>query len=358
MCTRVLNNKDHPFSATARNMDWRTQFKNSFYGYRAGIYHGPDPSVDSNPGHQITWTSKYASIVITSEGLICDGMNEHGLVINGLWDASATYAPDSSSCAQTGSEMTLGELSGYVLDNYASVLAAMEGISAMTINFVAAPLPYSDKLLTAHLSISDTLGDSAIIELNGGKLVIYHNRDYRVMTNQPGFSKQLQLNEYWLWTWNKTNNAVPTFTIPGDLSSCSRFQRATCNINNVRTAVSTDDSLAQAFAVVSTCLTPIGTVNSRDPKGDNPNDAETNWQTVFDHRNLRYYFTNRRTLGTCFVDLKVLMQNQLSADGNAIVTLPLVTIDRAKGETEFTSVVLYGDVTSLLAAEPSTVGGK
>jgi choloylglycine hydrolase len=44
-----------------------------------------------------------------------------------------------------------------------------------------------------HLSLADKTGDSAIIEYIGGKVKIYHSRNYTVMTNSPTFDRQLKL---------------------------------------------------------------------------------------------------------------------------------------------------------------------
>ncbi len=49
---------------------------------------------------------------------------------------------------------------------------------------------------TVPLSISDASGDPAVFEFIDGELVIHHSRDYRDMTNEPVFEKQLTLNKY------------------------------------------------------------------------------------------------------------------------------------------------------------------
>jgi penicillin V acylase-like amidase (Ntn superfamily) len=44
---------------------------------------------------------------------------------------------------------------------------------------------------TVHLAMEDASGDSAIVEHIDGKAVVYHGREFRVMTNDPPYEKQL-----------------------------------------------------------------------------------------------------------------------------------------------------------------------
>ena len=44
-------------------------------------------------------------------------------------------------------------------------------------------MPDGSRLATLHLSISDATGDCAIFEYVGGKLTVYHSKEYKVMTN-------------------------------------------------------------------------------------------------------------------------------------------------------------------------------
>ena len=70
-----------------------------------------------------------------------------------------------------------------------------------------------------HFSISETTGDSAIVEYIGGKQIIHHSREYQVMTNSPTFDKQLALDEYW-------KGIGGTTVLPGTNRAADRFTRS------------------------------------------------------------------------------------------------------------------------------------
>ncbi len=88
---------------------------------------------------------------------------------------------------------------------------------------VAADLPNGSSA-SAHLSLSDRTGDSAIFEYIDGELVIHHGREYKVMINSPPFDGQIPLNAYWneiggLTFLPGTNRASDRFALAGEVSA-------------------------------------------------------------------------------------------------------------------------------------------
>src|SRR5262249_30776961 len=108
---------------------------------------------------------KYGSLAVSSyEAGTADGMNEKGLVMNGLYLVESDYGkPDSRP---TMSIMTYGQ---YVLDNFASVAEAVDGLSSDSFRVIAPVLP-NGRGATMHMSLSDPTGDSAIFEWLDGML--------------------------------------------------------------------------------------------------------------------------------------------------------------------------------------------
>lgn len=53
--------------------------------------------------------------------------------------------------------------------------------------------PATGEVPAVHLALDDATGDSAIIEYIDGKATVWHDRDYRVMTNSPTYDKQIEL---------------------------------------------------------------------------------------------------------------------------------------------------------------------
>ena len=80
-----------------------------------------------------------------------------------------------------------------MLDNFATVDEAVAFIDENTFQVVSDLMPDGSRLATLHLSISDATGDCAIFEYTGGKLTVYHSKEYKVMTNSPTYNKQLVL---------------------------------------------------------------------------------------------------------------------------------------------------------------------
>lgn len=72
---------------------------------------------------------------------------------------------------------------------------------------------------TAHLSLSDPSGDSAVLEYVNGKLFIHHGRNCKVRANAPTFDQQLALDTNWRTTGGQT-------MLPGTNRAADRFVRA------------------------------------------------------------------------------------------------------------------------------------
>ena len=57
-------------------------------------------------------------------------------------------------------------------------------------------------------------------------MVIWHDRSYQVMTNEPTFERQLAIREYW-------QGVNPREFMPGTVRATDRFVRASIYINAV-----------------------------------------------------------------------------------------------------------------------------
>jgi choloylglycine hydrolase len=153
-------------------------------------------------------------------------------------------------------------------------------------------VPGEERLATLHLSMSDAIGDSAIIEYIDGKQVIHHDRKYQVMTNSPAFEKQLALDEY----WKSIGGAV---MLPGTNRAADRFARASFYINAIPKDESPDITVASVFSVIRNVSVPYGISTP-----DQPNISSTRWRTVSDQKRKIYYFESALTPNTFWVDFK------------------------------------------------------
>lgn len=306
MCTRIFNNfnKKNQFLTTARNMDWATGLPTSLFAFRNDKKNPMKKSGMSDQDEDsLVWTAKYDSIVTMvgndDQYGASDGINSQGLVANLLYDSNASYhRKDGSSCKNLDVLRWLQ----FVLDTCCSVKEVVEKFdenATPKIQLIGGIVPGSTKPASLHLSVSDAFGDSAIIEVDKGKYIIYNNPEFRVMTNEPSYAKQIELNQFWRWQWNNENN-FPSNTLPGGTFPSDRFARASYYLNHLYTTVSIDDSLAQSKSVVMNASVPVN-FKSGDLK--HPNIAQTLWSTIASHTDLRYYFCNSRTLGNIWVDL-------------------------------------------------------
>ena len=53
--------------------------------------------------------------------------------------------------------------------------------------------PATGEVPAVHLALSDSTGDSAVIEYTDDEATVWHSPDYKVMTNSPTYDQQLEL---------------------------------------------------------------------------------------------------------------------------------------------------------------------
>ncbi|MBX9189170.1 linear amide C-N hydrolase [Bacteroides sp. K03] len=284
MCTRVVYSGTNGMVATGRSMDWKTEMHSNLWAFPKGMMRNGEAGTNS-----LKWTSRYGSVVTSAfEIASTDGMNEKGLVANLLWLPETQYPVRDKN--KPGLAITAWVQ--YMLDNFATVEEAVSYIDEDTFQVVSDMMPDGSRLATLHLSISDVTGDCAIFEYVGGRLTVYHNKDYKVMTNSPTYDKQLALNEYW-----KTIGGLSF--LPGTNRAADRFARASFYINALP---KTDDeriAVASVFSVVRNASVPYGISTPESPEI-----STTQWRTVSESKSLRYFFESSLTPNTFWVDLR------------------------------------------------------
>ncbi len=284
-CTRLVYKGPENTVITARSMDWSSEIDPNIWIFPRGIER--DGAVGPL---SVKWKSKYGSIISTAWDIAtADGMNEKGLVANVLWLVETKYPVFNPQGSKPG--VTIAMWAQYVLDNYATVKEAVDGLKDEPFVFVSDYLPGTDKFATVHLSISDEKGDNAIFEYVGGKLVIHHDPSYVVMTNSPVFEQQLALNEYW--------KGIPgTVMLPGTNRAADRFVRASYYIHAIPQTSDIRTSVASVFSVIRNCSVPFGISSPTEP-----NISSTRWRSVSDQKNRIYYFETVLTPNVFWVTL-------------------------------------------------------
>ncbi|MGO4405042.1 linear amide C-N hydrolase [Bosea sp. RAF48] len=284
-CTRFVYFGANGSVVTARSMDWKSDIATNLWILPRGVERTGETGANT-----ARWTAKYGSVIASAYDISSsDGVNEAGLSANLLWLVESEY-PKFEAGSKPGLSISLW--AQYVLDNFATVSEAVAALREEPFTIITDAMPGEDRLATVHLSLSDSSGDSAIIEYVGGKQVIHHDRAYQVMTNSPIFEKQLALAEYW-------KQIGGTVMLPGTNRASDRFVRAAFYANAIPKDPDPNRAVASVFSVIRNVSVPYGLTTP-----DQPNISSTRWRTVFDHARKLYFFESALTPNTFWVDLK------------------------------------------------------
>ena len=173
-CTRAVYVGSEGLVITGRSMDWLEDMHSHLWAFPAGIKRN-----GAGGANTPEWVAKYGSVVVSGYDIgSADGMNEKGLVANLLYLAESDYGTTEDKPI-----LSISLWAQYVLDNFATVAEAVDALKPEPFRIVAPVLP-NGKGAQLHLAISDETGDSAIFEYIGGKLLIHHGKQYRVMTTR------------------------------------------------------------------------------------------------------------------------------------------------------------------------------
>ncbi|HBJ69571.1 linear amide C-N hydrolase [Alcaligenes nematophilus] len=299
-CTRAVFLGDNGQVITGRSMDWKLDVGTNLWIFPRGEKRTGEAGPSS-----IEWTSKYGSVIASGYDLAStDGANEKGLNVNLLWLVESQY-PTPQKGDKTLSMSLWGQ---YVLDNFATVAEAVAALEKNPFVVISDKVPNEERLATLHLSMSDSSGDSAIIEYIDGKQHIHHSRKYQVLTNSPTFDQQLAIRDYW-------QSVGGMNMLPGTSRAADRFARASFYIDAVPRNLSDDKAVASVLSVMRNASTPYGMTVP-----DQPNNSSTRWRTVFDHQRSLYYFDSVLSPGAFWVDMRKV---DFSAETGKVMKLDL-----------------------------------
>ncbi len=310
-CTRVLWNDNKLAVVAGRTMDWPESTEPIITVLprgmsRDGGHAGATVAVAANPAK---WTSKYGSMVTTIYGIgSADGFNEQGLGVHMLYlDVTDFSARDTRKPG-----VHAGLWAQYALDNAANVTEALAALDKIQV----VPVKAHGHQANVHLALEDASGDSAIIEYIGGKPVVHHGREYRVMTNDPTYDQQLALLQK--QDFSKPSSDMP---LPGNVNPVDRFQRAVYYMALLPKPKDEREAVASVFAIARNVSVPFGA----------PYQSfgiyNTEYRTVLNLTDKRYYFELTTSPNVIWADLlkmnlkpgasvMVLNPNNIALSGN------------------------------------------
>jgi len=274
MCTRVLWNENKLGVITGRTMDWPESTKPLLTVTPQGHHrHGGKMAgqtvVAANP---LEWTSRYGSLATSIYGIgTVDGLNERGFAAHALYLKSTELAERD----QTRPGLHMGLWAQYLLDNATTVAEAVSLMDYVQLVMVQA----HGFQATLHLVVEDADGDSAVFEHIGGKLVVHHGRQYRLMTNDPTYDEQLRL-----LAQQDYSHPSMDLPVPGNVSAIDRFQRAAYFSQLLPEPADEREAAASMLAIMRNVSVPFGA-----PYGEF-GVYNTEYRTVCDLANRRYFF--------------------------------------------------------------------
>lgn len=289
-CSRVVYLGDNnDIILVGRTLDWRTPIPTNLYVYPAGMEKQSMPS-----GPMLKWTSKYGSVLAVGyDGGVTEGMNERGLVMNGLFCKDSVYkeaiGPEDSTPV-----MSLAVLVSYFLDNFATVDEAEAWLKANPFNIYGKTFDGGTVSLL-HWALTDRTGTTLIMEYDGGELRLFKGREFQVLTNDPQQEAMKSIENYWTGIGGMN-------MLPGTVKSADRFVRASFFIKHVPT----NFARPQAFAAINSIMGTVSVPYGYEIEGE-PNVSSTQWTSFADLSAGRYYFRFADNLGTFYIDMRSLI---------------------------------------------------
>lgn len=284
-CSRVVyqGTAAKPVLLVGRTLDWMNPIPTDIYVYPAGM-----AKQSMNEGAMYRWTSRYGSVLAVSyDGGASEGMNNQGLVMNGLFCRQSQYpaaAPGSDTPV-----MSLAVIVSFFLDQFSTVEEVYNWFQTNKFGINGASFD-SGTVAMIHFAVTDRSGDNLVVEFYNGEAKLYRSKDYTVLTNEPAFSVHQDIQQYW--------NAIDGQTfLPGSHSSNDRFVRGTYFINHVPK----DLPYEQAYGSLSSIMGVVSVPFLYEVDGKSI--SSTQWRSISDLVNNRYYFKFADSYADFWVDL-------------------------------------------------------
>lgn len=283
-CTRVLYKGTDSLFIVGRSLDWKTPIPTNIYVYPAGIAKKGDDRSGA-----VEWTSRYGAVyAVGYDGGITEGMNEKGLVINGLFCKGTVYnSPDTEGRPP----ISLAMFVGWLLDMNATTDEVVEVLKRHDFSIGGATFD-GGTVSTLHWGITDATGKTAYLEFDNGEVRIYDPGDIRAMTNDPQWPQMQAILNYWEKIGGQN-------MLPGTVSSPDRCVRANYFAHHVQEVGESPLGVTIARSIVVNVSVPYTYLIQGEP-----NVSSTQWRSFADLRERHYWFEKVTNPGMFYIDLK------------------------------------------------------
>lgn len=289
-CSRILyvgdtvSAHDSVLRIVGRSLDWKTPIPTNLYVYPRGM-----EKVGNNLPGSVKWTSKYGAVYAVSyDGGITEGMNEKGLVVNGLFCKGTVY--DNAETAGRP-PMSLAMFVAWLLDLNATTPEVVKVLKEHNFNISGSTFD-GGTVSALHWGITDAEGRSAILEFDHGEVKIYEGEDMPAMTNDPSFPEMTAINDYWIKVGGGN-------MLPGTVKSPDRYVRGYYFQGHVGKTNDADLGLSIIRSILYNVSVPYKYTIETEP-----NVSSTQWRTYANLRDRLYYFDFAGNLGVFYIDLK------------------------------------------------------
>ncbi len=242
--------------------------------------------------------------VVDNHPLFAEVQNEKGLACAALNFPDAAWQEE---CEQEKVNLPPYDLNLWITANFESVKEVMKNISKIAL--IGVPVSEKLPLPTLHWMVTDSEGDSVVIEAVNGRLNAYTNK-VGVMTNAPDFGwhltnlknymniskKDIDTSSFGKYGLTALGTGTGLAGIPGDFSSVSRFVRASFLRNNL--LVGKNSSINGLFHILDNVKMVEGSVITKHGYPD-----ITIYSSCMDLKNSRYYFKTYDNQRVRFIDL-------------------------------------------------------
>ena len=283
-CTRVIYEGKDSLRVVARSLDWKTPIPTNLYVYPAGMA----KQGSSDAAHGINWVSKYGAVyAVGYDGGVTEGMNEKGLVVNGLFCKGTVY----NAPADNGKPLiSMAMFVAWMLDTCETAQEVADLVKDHNFQIEGATFD-GGTVSTLHWGVTDAQGNSRIIEFDQGEVRIYDPGDKLAMTNDPQWPSMNAIIDYW-------DNIGGQHALPGTVSSPDRCVRANYFAHRVEATADADLAVAIARSVIVPSCVPYTYLIPGEP-----NVSSTQWRSYANLRDRRYYFEIVTNPGYYYVDL-------------------------------------------------------
>jgi choloylglycine hydrolase len=325
MCTGVRLRAENGACVYGRTLEFGKEMESNIIMVPKDF---PFTATGNNKSDGISWQAKYAALGANALNLmhLLDGVNEKGLA-GGLF-----YFPGYAEYQKVDDENIKNSLAPWELLTW--ILTTCEDVDAVK---KAVPKIYVSSAILRewgivppiHVIVHDQAGKSLVIEYINGNLVMKDN-PLGVFTNAPTFEWHLtNLTNYAALSpfnvstveWSGIALTPPgqgsgMLGLPGDFTPTSRFVRAaafSAAVTDIETEAEARDAV---FHILNLFDIPRGII--REQQETERYADYTQWTSVVDLKNKRYYWRTYTNHQIHFVDLM-----QMDTQASHVVVLPM-----------------------------------